>query len=363
MGDEFGGPLDEAAAEEGRPREAIAAGLHAECARPSRARGIGAGALIDGIKRLATALRVTTGPVVRIAAVRVGIVDVGANTLRLLVAARENGRIIALREQRVQLGLGDEIEQKGTIGEEKLGEAAAIARAHVRRARKLGCDRIDVLVTSPGRQAENGRELVKRLAAATSVPTRVLEAEEEGELAWHGAVAAIEDPPESVAVCDVGGGSTQLVVGTLGGGPAWARSFDLGSLRLTRRALSSSPPSAEELEAARHEVKATFVDLAPPLARGAVATGGTARALRKVVGPQLYADALADGTKKLAKKSTRAIASSFDVDRARARTLLAGALILSEVQQRLGTTLEVGRGGIREGAALLALEDLAAAAV
>jgi exopolyphosphatase/guanosine-5'-triphosphate,3'-diphosphate pyrophosphatase len=306
---------------------------------------------------------VTTGPVVRIAAVRVGIVDVGANTLRLLVAARDHGQLLALREQRVQLGLGDEIEQNGAIGEEKLHEAATIARAHVRRARKMGCDRIDVLVTSPGRQAENGNELVERLRTATSVPTRVLEAEEEGELAWHGAVGALENPPESVAVCDVGGGSTQLVVGTLSNGPAWARSFDLGSLRLTRRALSSSPPSVEELGQARKEVEVAFVDLAPPLARAAIATGGTARALRKVVGPQLDQESLAEGTRKLAKRSSRAISSSYGVDRARARTLLAGTLILSEVQRRLGTTLDVGRGGIREGAALLALEELAAAAV
>jgi exopolyphosphatase/guanosine-5'-triphosphate,3'-diphosphate pyrophosphatase len=306
---------------------------------------------------------VTTGPVIRIAAVRVGIVDVGANTLRLLVAARDNGHLLALREHRVQLGLGDEIEQSGAIGEEKLREAATIARAHVRRARKLGCDRIDVLVTSPGRQAANGRELVERLATATGVSTRVLEPEEEGELAWHGAVGALEDPPESVAVCDVGGGSTQLVVGTLSGGPAWARSVDLGSLRLTRRALSSTPPSAAELDRARNEVEAAFVDLAPPLARAAIATGGTARALRKVVGPELDEKTLAEGTRKLAKRSSSSIASSYSVDRARARTLLAGTLILSEVQRRLGATLEVGRGGVREGAALVALEELSAAAV
>jgi exopolyphosphatase/guanosine-5'-triphosphate,3'-diphosphate pyrophosphatase len=108
---------------------------------------------------------------VRIGAVRVGIVDVGANTLRLLVAAREDGRLVALREQRVQLGLGEEIERSGALGEEKLAEAAAVARAHVRRARKLGCDRIDVLVTSPGRQARNGDELASILGEATGVAT------------------------------------------------------------------------------------------------------------------------------------------------------------------------------------------------
>jgi exopolyphosphatase/guanosine-5'-triphosphate,3'-diphosphate pyrophosphatase len=291
----------------------------------------------------------------------VGIIDVGANTLRLLVAAREDGRIVALREQRVQLGLGEEIERFGDIGEEKLAEAAAVARAHVRRAHKLGCERIDVLVTSPGRQARNGDELVSRLGEATGVATRVLRSEEEGELAWYGAVAATEDPPHSVAVCDVGGGSTQLVIGTISGGPAWAHSTDLGSLRLTGRALGTLPRGQGDLDAARAQVEEAFTGLAPPLALAAIATGGTARALRRVVGTTLEPETLASAARKLAIRSDRAIASDYGVDPARARTLLAGTLILMEVQRRLGITLEIGRGGIREGAALLALDELAAA--
>ena len=299
---------------------------------------------------------------VRIGAVRVGIVDVGANTLRLLVAAREEeGRLVALREQRVQLGLGEEIERSGFLGEEKLAEAAAVARAHVRRARKLGCDRIDVLVTSPGRQASNGHELASILGEATGIATKVLRAEEEGELAWYGAVATAEYPTDSVAVCDVGGGSTQLVVGTLSGGPAWVRSVDLGSLRLTRRALDTAPPAQSDLDAARAQVEAAFVDLAPPLALAGIATGGTARALRRVAGATLEPETLASAARKLAKRSDQAIANDYGVDRARARTLLAGTCILMEVQRRLGIELQVGRGGIREGAALLALEEVAAA--
>jgi exopolyphosphatase/guanosine-5'-triphosphate,3'-diphosphate pyrophosphatase len=298
---------------------------------------------------------------VRIGAVRVGIVDVGANTLRLLVAAREEGRLVALREQRVQLGLGEEIERSGALGEEKLAEAAAVARTHVRRARKLGCDRIDVLVTSPGRQARNGNELASVLRDATGVATKVLRPEEEGELAWYGAVATADYTPDSIAVCDVGGGSTQLVVGTVSGGPAWARSVDLGSLRLTRRTLASAPPAPSELDAARAQVEAAFIDLAPPLALAGIATGGTARALRRIVGGTLEPETLASAARKLAKRSDRDIASDYGVDPGRARTLLAGTLILIEVQRRLGTELQVGRGGIREGAALLALEELAAA--
>jgi exopolyphosphatase / guanosine-5'-triphosphate,3'-diphosphate pyrophosphatase len=293
---------------------------------------------------------------------RVGIVDVGANTLRLLVATQEEGRIVPLREQRAQLGLGEEVERLGEISDEKLEEAEAIARAHVRRARKLGCDRIDVLVTSPGRQAANGEELVERLTESTGASTRVLRPEEEGELAWYGVVAALGAPAGPIAVCDVGGGSTEVVIGMVPGGPAWACSIDIGSLRLTHRSLRTAPPSPRDLAAARADVEAAFGELELPSARRAVATGGTARALRKVAGTRLEGHALASATSALAQRSLRSITDTYGVNPARARTLLAGTLILGEVQRRLGTTLEIGRGGIREGSALLAFDDLAAAA-
>jgi exopolyphosphatase/pppGpp-phosphohydrolase len=139
------------------------------------------------------------------------------------------------------------------------------------------------------------------------------------------------------------------------------RSVDLGSLRLTRRMLDTAPPAQSDLDAARAHVEAAFVDLAPPLALAAIATGGSARALRRIVGAKLEPETLASAARKLAKRSDRAIANDYGVDRARARTLLAGTLILIEVQRRLGIRLQVGRGGIREGAALLALDELAAA--
>jgi exopolyphosphatase / guanosine-5'-triphosphate,3'-diphosphate pyrophosphatase len=292
---------------------------------------------------------------------RVGIVDVGANTVRLLVAVRGAHGIEVVREERVQVGLGEEIEQGGAIGAKKLREAAEAAKLRVARARKEGCELIRVLVTSPGRQSSNGEALTKALREYTSVPVQLLTAEEEGELAWHGAVAAANELPETVAVCDIGGGSTQVVVGTLGFGPAWSRSVDLGSLRLTRRSLASDPPANEELANAQTEVSRCFADFAPPLPLAAVATGGTARALRRLVGSHLSQQELARAVAHLGQSTRREITKELGVDRARARTLTAGAMILAEVQRRLGVPLGIARGGVREGAALLLLDGVAAA--
>ncbi|MGZ8794909.1 MAG: Ppx/GppA phosphatase family protein [Gaiellaceae bacterium] len=290
-----------------------------------------------------------------------GIVDVGANTVRLLVATADEGSLVSIREDRAQLGLGEEIERTGRIGEKKLSDAAETARAHVRRARKLNCTSIAVLVTSPGRQAANGQELVSRLAEATGVSTRVLTAQEEGELAWSGAVTAAANLPETVAVCDVGGGSAQIAVGT-GTRPSWVRSLDIGSLRLTRRAFRSDPPDAADVASATGIVAAEFDELTPPLPLAAIAVGGTARALRKVVGPDLGEETLLLAVRRLSKRSSGKIAKEYGVDETRARTMTAGALIFLEVHRRLTVPLQVGRGGIREGAALALLADVEAAA-
>ena len=292
---------------------------------------------------------------------RVGIIDVGANTVRLLVAVRGAQGIEVVREERVQVGLGEEIERGGGIGEKKLRETAEAAELRVARARKDGCELIRVLVTSPGRQSSDGEALTEALRVATRIPVQLLTAEEEGRLAWHGAVAAATDLPETVAVCDIGGGSTQVVVGTLASGPAWSRSVDVGSLRLTRRSFESDPPTKDELAAARAEVSHCFADLAPPLPLAALATGGTARALRRLVGQKLSERELAQAVAHLAQSTRREIAKELGVDRARARTLTAGALILAEVQRRLGVPFGIARGGLREGAALLLLNGVVAA--
>jgi exopolyphosphatase / guanosine-5'-triphosphate,3'-diphosphate pyrophosphatase len=294
--------------------------------------------------------------------VRVGIVDVGANTLRLLVAAPDGGGVVRLSEERVQLGLGEEIESRGHIDEEKLERAAATARSHVRKARKLGCVAVEVLVTSPGRQAANGDQLVRRLAEATGIPTRVLSATEEAELAWRGACAAATDLPATVAICDVGGGSTQIAVGTPSGGPSWTRSVDLGSLRLTRRAFRHDPPDNEDLARAREAVDRAFADVAPPQPLAAIAVGGSARALRRVAGDRLTEDELIAAVRRLSKRRSRKIAKTYGVDEARAQTMTAGALIFIELERKLGLPMQVGRGGVREGAAQTLLADVEAAA-
>ena len=219
-----------------------------------------------------------------------------------------------------------------------------------------------MLLTSPGRQARNGTDLRDAIAARTGAPVRLLSAEEEGRLGYAGAIAAAGIPRGSLAVCDAGGGSTQLAVGT-GRTPSWVRSVDIGSLRLTRRLLEGNPPPLQELAAARAEAARSFEGLVPPLPRRAFATGGTARALGRIVGRRLDPETLALAFSIVSSSPAERVASRFGIPQWRATVLPAGALILARVQKLLNVPLEVARGGLREGAALELLErvELAAA--
>jgi exopolyphosphatase / guanosine-5'-triphosphate,3'-diphosphate pyrophosphatase len=295
-------------------------------------------------------------------AMRVAVIDVGSNTLRLLVADLEGPRVAYVRAERAFIRLGEDIERTGSISPAKLESATGEAAVYARLARQLGAQAVEILVTAPGRQSENAEDLVAGLEHASGVPVRVLSADEEGRLAYEGAVAALDDAPASVAVCDLGGGSTEIVVGTPSGGPAWVRSFDFGSLRLTRRHVSDDPPGKRALAAVRSEVAEALDTAVPPLPKAAVATGGTARALGKMAGGSLGEEELEDAVRKLTRRTAREIAKRYPIDLARARTLPAGAVVLVEVQRRLETPLVVSRAGIREGAALGLAERAVAAA-
>lgn len=292
----------------------------------------------------------------------VGIVDVGSNTVRLLVAAAGDEGLMPVEEAREHLFLGEDVERDGRLSSPRIAEAARCTAGYADLARGRGAREVQVLVTAPGRQSANAKKLVRKLAAATGAPVRILSADEEGRLAFAGAVAAASDLPGTVAVCDVGGGSAEAVVGTPEGGPAWTRSLDIGAVRLTERFLAGDPPGKRALAAARDEVERHLDGFAPPLPQAALATGGTARSVRKLVGRELEAGEFEAALRILGKRHSSKVAKTFGLHEHRARTLPAGVVILSCLQARLGVPLEVSRAGLREGAALELLSRQAAAA-
>jgi len=293
---------------------------------------------------------------------RVGVIDVGSNTARLLVADVRDGIARTLRETRTPIGLGDEIERWGAISEAKINEVTRAVTEGLGTARAVGVDDITVLVTSPGRQSTNGEELARAIVRTTGVRARLLSAAEEASLAYTGALATAPLAARGAAVCDVGGGSAQIAIGSPFGAPTWIRSIDIGSLRLTRRHVESDPPRRRELAAARVELNALLADITPPMVEAALATGGTARSLQKLVGGTLGAAELHEALEIVSRRKAKDVERTFGIPRWRARLLPAGATILAAIQDRLGVELTVARGGLREGAALELAEHLRVAA-
>lgn len=293
---------------------------------------------------------------------KIGIIDVGSNTVRLLAAERGAGGIVyPLHEARRQVGLGETIERRGRITDAKLAETARAARDYAKLARRLDCERLEVVVTAPGRQSANAEDLLDVLHGAVGVAPRVLSAKSEGRFAYLGAVAAAGVLPGLIAVCDVGGGSTEVAFGGRWIEPDWVDSIDLGSLRLSSRFFREGTAQRSSMRAARAEVRMHLEQIGDTTPDVALAAGGSARALRKLVGRTLGRDELQAAIEMLVGRSPAKLARKHAIDLRRARTLLAGAVILAEVQARLGVPFEVARGGLREGLAGQLLSELRAA--
>jgi exopolyphosphatase / guanosine-5'-triphosphate,3'-diphosphate pyrophosphatase len=299
----------------------------------------------------------------RIPRVRVAVIDVGSNSVRLLIASvQPGGDVRELHRERVYLRLGDDAYRLGRIGRRKLDTLAETAELYARQARAARVERLETIVTAPGRQASNAEELVDVLRDATSAPVVVLGADDEGRLAWEGAVAALPSATGVIGVVDLGGGSCEVAIGRAGTGPHWVRSREAGALRVTRAFLPSTRLSARDLASARAGVRELLEDLDPLQPDAAFAVGGTARAISKVIGQRFgrrKLEALADA---IARDGASAVTTGRDISQSRSETLLAGTLVLAEVARLLDVKLEVGRGGLREGAALALVRVASAAA-
>jgi exopolyphosphatase / guanosine-5'-triphosphate,3'-diphosphate pyrophosphatase len=185
------------------------------------------------------------------------------------------------------------------------------------------------------------------------VEVTILEGEEEARLAFVGATRTLGRALDGVVgVVDVGGGSTEIAIGTVAGGVSWWASFRLGSGHLADEYLRSDPPTAADMAAMRVHAAGVFGELDVPRPDAAVAVGGSAASLRRVVGEALEPASLDRALGMLCGGPAAAVARTFALDALRVKLLPAGILILDAAAQRLDRPLQIGRGGLREGVVL-----------
>jgi exopolyphosphatase/guanosine-5'-triphosphate,3'-diphosphate pyrophosphatase len=150
---------------------------------------------------------------------------------------------------------------------------------------------------------------------------------------------------------DVGGGSTEVAVGTLAGGVEWSTSFAFGSSVLADAYLHSDPPTREQVDAVRAHTAAAVTEIVRDVDH-ALAVGGSAASLRRLVGPSLDRASLDRALALLGSGPAADVALRFDLDVQRVRLMPAGLLALGAVAQALDMPLEIAWGGLREGVLL-----------
>ena len=285
-----------------------------------------------------------------------GCIDIGSNTTRLLVAEVGDGALRELTAERVFTCIRKSLDGGGRMSADKVAETVRVVASQARRARELGATAIAAVATAAIRDAPNRGELERGVEDVLGVPLRVLSGEEEARLTFVGATRTLSHPATgTVAVVDVGGGSTEIAVGTPGGHVEWWRSMPIGSGLLADRHLRSDPPAQEELDTVRRQVAATFDGLTAPTVDNAVAVGGTATSLARVLGAALDQDTLERGIELLSQTPIAELANRLSLDPERVRLLPAGILVLQAVSDRLGP-LQIARGGLREGVLLEQVE-------
>jgi exopolyphosphatase/guanosine-5'-triphosphate,3'-diphosphate pyrophosphatase len=304
---------------------------------------------------------------------RVGVVDLGTNSIRLLVASLDDdGRLEEFARDMVITRIGAGVDATSRIDPAALERTLAVLESYTRRARALHAKRTSVSATSAVRDAGNRDELERAVKRVTGESLRVIAGEHEAYLSFLGATSDL-DAPAPFLVVDIGGGSTELALGD--GELRAATSMRIGSVRLTERFVRSDPPAPAELEAIASEVRVRLADaeraVAGREAATMVAVAGTATTMQAIALELSRRDpdathrtwlTIADARRvlaRLAAMTTPERAAIPVMPPGRADVITAGAVELTEIMAAFDFDHAlVSETDILDGLALEALQSL-----
>ncbi|CCB75309.1 MULTISPECIES: Ppx/GppA phosphatase family protein [Streptomycetaceae] len=309
---------------------------------------------------------------------RLGVLDVGSNTVHLLVVdAHPGARPLPAYSHKAQLRLAELLDEDGAIGATgvtRLTEQIAEAR---QVAEDKGVEEILPFATSAVREATNGEQVLARVAEETGVELTVLSGEDEARLTFLAARRWLGWSAGKLLVLDIGGGSLEIAYG-MDEDPDAAVSLPLGAGRLTAAALPGDPPATEDVRSLRKHVRAEIGRVVAEFARlgspdHVVGTSKTFKQLARICGAArsaegLYAPralgraTLEEWVPRLAAMTERERAGLPGVSEGRARQLLAGALVAEGAMDLFGVAeLDICPWALREGVILRRLDRMAPA--
>ncbi len=296
---------------------------------------------------------------------RFATIDVGTNTVLLLVAERRGAALVPVLERAEITRLGRGVDATGRLDPAAIRETVAVLREYARSARELGAPVVACVATSAARDASNGAEFFEAARDAAELVPEVIPGDEEARLVWASAWRDFGRPGEPLAVLDVGGGSTELSFGD-GSAPRGRASLQVGAVRLTERHVRGDPPSAAELDALRAAAREAVRPFAAMEGRaeggrlvgvaGTVTTlAAVAQALpaydaERVHGSWLSLAEIERLVATLAALTVRERAALPGMEPKRADVILAGAVIVAEATRATGhSRLTVSDRGVRWG--------------
>jgi exopolyphosphatase / guanosine-5'-triphosphate,3'-diphosphate pyrophosphatase len=297
----------------------------------------------------------------------VAVVDMGTNSTRLLVADVEGGEVTELERRSTVTRLGRGVDTSKQLATEAIEDVASAVGEYIKLYEPLEPDVILVLATSAVRDAENSGAFIAELRERFALNARILTGEEEARLTYVGAVVG-RPPPDGTLVIDIGGGSTEIVVGS-GREMTFHTSLQLGTVRHTERHIRSDPATATELEALAEDIrKQLFAELAAAdffEIHTGIAVAGTPTSLaaidqeldpydpERVHGYVLSLDAIQHMYSMLSGKSLEERLKVPGLHPGRAPTIVAGVVILIQAMRTFGLQeIEVSEHDILYGAAL-----------
>jgi len=288
---------------------------------------------------------------------RVGVIDLGTNSTRLLVAEVEDGRVDEVARDTTITRLGESVDERRKLLPTAVARVRNVLSGYRRELERLGAERVLVLATSSVRDAENGEAFLGEIEWSYGFTTRLLSGEEEADLTRRGVAGGRELDPDAL-VLDIGGGSTELIT------EREQISIDMGSVRVTERFLHADPPTGEELDAAAHAVRELLPELQPAEAIGVAGTITSIAALElgeydpeRIDGYRLSRAAVEAQLERLASLPLAERRELPGLDPDRAPVIVAGAVIVDEVMKRYDLDeLEVSERDLLHGAALEAAQ-------